>query len=107
MKWFEKFFKKGEQESLLSVDIGTSTIKLMELDLSGERPRLKNIGVAPTPAGAVKSNMVVKPDEVAAVIRSVIEANGITATKAITAVPGPCAFTKRITVGFATPKELR
>jgi len=105
--WLQNLFNKKREESLVSVDIGTSSIKLMELDLSGERPRLKNAGVAPTPAGAVRNNMIVKPDEVAAVIRSVLDANGIVAERAITAVPGPAVFTKKITLATAPLKELR
>lgn len=97
---------KKKIEQLVSVDIGTSAIKLMELDISGRRPRLIAVGIGATPAGAISNNVVNKPDQVASVIRSVIEANDIKATKAVIALPGPCAFIKKISVAAHSMKDL-
>lgn len=96
--------KKVEQ--LVSVDIGTSAIKLMELDLTGRKPRLVAVGVGATPAGAINNNVVSKSEQIASVIRSIIEANDIKATKAVVAIPGPCAFIKKISVAAQTAKDL-
>lgn len=97
---------KKSDGRLLSVDIGTSAIKVMELDTSGERPRLVSAGSAPTPAGAVNNNTVIKPDQVAQVIRSIMEANDIQASRATTSIPGPSVFTKKITIGQSSLKDL-
>ncbi len=56
-------FKK--KESLLSIDIGSSGIKLIELDLKGSQPRLVNIAMAPLPADAFSNNSIAKTDKVA------------------------------------------
>ena len=97
---------KKKVEQLVSIDIGTSAIKVMELDVSGKRPKLIAVGIGATPAGAINNNVVTKSDQVASVIRSVIEANDIKATKAVVALPGPCAFIKKISVAAHTMKDL-
>ena len=103
---FSSIFGKKEAQPLVSVDIGSSTIKLMELDLHGEKPKLISAGFAPTPAGAIQNNIITRPDAVGNTIRSIIEANGITATHSVTCVPGPCVFTKKITMGRSSLKDL-
>lgn len=96
--------KKDEQ--LVSIDIGTSTIKVMELDMRGRRPKLIGAGMAPTPAQAISNNMVTRLEPVATAIRSIMEANDMQSTKAIIALPGPSAFSKKISIGKTSLKEL-
>lgn len=93
-------------EPLVSVDIGTSAIKVMQLDVSGHKPVLMSAGVTPTPAGAFTNNSIVRTKEVGDAIRSVLEANEITTRRAVTAVPGPCAFTKKISIAYSDSKDL-
>jgi type IV pilus assembly protein PilM len=97
--------RKGN-DPLISVDIGTSSIKVMQLDVSSSEPKLISAGMAPTPAGAFSNHCIVRTDEVAAAIKGVLEANEIKIRKAVTAVPGPCVFTKKISIAHCDPKEL-
>ena len=93
-------------EPIVSVDIGTSTIKVVELDPTSDTPKLLSAGVAPSPAGLFTNNVITDPASVAKVIQNLIESNGIKATKVATAVSGPCAFVKKITVGLMDLKDL-
>ena len=86
------------QESFLTVDIGSSAIKLIELRTSGDHLELLNWGSIPTPAAAIQSHMVVAPDRVANAVRTFIQRRGICARQALTAVPGPAVMMKRITI---------
>lgn len=104
---FTSLFAKSGSEPLLAIDIGSSSIKVMELDVIGDKPRLITMGSAPTPAGAVNNNMVVRPDLVATQIRSIISSNDMTSKKAVVAVPGPSAFTKKISTGVTSLKEFK
>ncbi|MCC6220344.1 MAG: type IV pilus assembly protein PilM [Deltaproteobacteria bacterium] len=99
-------FGKKNQDDILSIDIGSHTIKLMELDINHQKPLLKSAGISAAPQGAIKNNIVVRPSEVASVIRSTMDANDIRATRVVTAIPGPCVFTKKITVSSTSVKEL-
>ncbi|MCB0343555.1 MAG: type IV pilus assembly protein PilM [Bdellovibrionales bacterium] len=102
-----QLFGGGRVEDLVSIDIGSANIKLMEIEYSGDSVNLKNAAVAPSPAGAIKNNVIVRPDEVANAIRALVEANGISAKHVVTALPGPAVFSKKINLNRMSEKELR
>lgn len=93
-------------ENLLSVDIGSNSIKISQIDLSGHKPRLVAAALAPTPAGAFKSHVIIRPKEVAETVKALVSSNEISTTKVVTAVPGPTAFIKRVTMGYLPLREL-
>ena len=97
---------KVPDEPIMSVDIGASSIKVMEFDPNSETPKLLSAGVAPSPAGLFSNNVITEPDQVSKIIRGLVESNGIKATRAATAVPGPSAFSKKITTGMMDVKDL-
>ncbi|MCB0323733.1 MAG: type IV pilus assembly protein PilM [Bdellovibrionales bacterium] len=99
-------FKRPDTTPFVSVDIGTSAIKLMTLDTTKERPVLLNVGLTATPAQAISNNSVTRPEQIAASIRAVLEANDIQEKRATIAIPGPAAFTKKITIAYCEPREL-
>ena len=49
------------EESYVSVDIGSSSIKMLEVRTTLERLEILNWGVTPTPPSAIQSNMVTSP----------------------------------------------
>lgn len=92
---FGNFF--GTSESLLAVDIGATSVKLVELALEdGDKPELVNLAVAPLPAEAFSNNDIAKPELIAEQIGALLEANGIEGKRVVTVVPAPSVFTKRI-----------
>lgn len=101
---FGKFFKKSE--ALLSVDIGASSVKILELDTSEIRPRLLNLAVAPLPTDAVVNNSIVKPEVVCDILGSLLEENAIGDKRAVVAMPSPSVFTKRIKIAKVPLDEL-
>lgn len=105
-KAIDTLLKRKKEEPFVAIDVGSSAIKVLAFDLSGSRPKLVGAGSAPTPAGAVANNQIVKPDQVAASIRTILSSNEIPGRKAVFAVPGPTAFTKKVTVGKTSIKEL-
>ncbi len=103
---FDYILGRSNKDPLVAVDIGTSAIKVMQLDLTGDKPRLINVGVTTTPEGAFNSNVIVQEREVADSIRSLLESNEIRNRKAAIALPGPCAFIKKISVATCDLKTL-
>ena len=93
------------EENYVSIDIGSSTIKMIEARTGTQGLEVLNWGSIPTPASAIQSNMVTEPDRVADAIRSLIEAKGVKARKAITAVPGPAVMIKRVTLPIREPRK--
>ncbi len=97
---------RNKEEPFVAVDIGSSSIKVLSFDLAGARPKLIGAGVGATPAGGVSNNMITKQEQVASTIRSIVSSNEIPGNKAVFAVPGPTAFTKKVSVAKTTIKEL-
>lgn len=101
---FGRFFKKAE--SLLSIDIGTSSIKLLEFDTSSARPKLVNLAVAPVRNDIIVNNTIIKPEIVCDILSGLIEENGIGEKRAVVSMPSPSVFTKRIKMAKVPLDEL-
>jgi len=93
-------------EPYLSVDIGSSSIKVLEMRGRPGDLRVTNAAVLPTPAAAIQNNMVYETTAVAEATRALTESHGIRARKVITAVPGPAVIIKRVTLPAQSPREL-
>ena len=93
-------------EPYLSVDIGSNSIKVLEMRGRIGQLRLINAAVIPTPPAAIQNNMVYETDAVAAATRAATEHHGMRAHKVITAVPGPAVIIKRVTLPAQSAQEL-
>jgi type IV pilus assembly protein PilM len=82
--------------SFLAIDIGSSSVKLLETDGAPGSIRLTAAGIAPLPPTAVQNNLIQEPAEVAAAIRDLVKKTGARATQVVTAVPGPAVMIKKI-----------
>ncbi|RIL12179.1 MAG: hypothetical protein DCC75_00920 [Proteobacteria bacterium] len=104
MSW-KGFFNK--KEALMALDIGSSSIKVVEMDCSAEKPKLTALGIANVDEEIFANNAISQPERVAELITSLLEENSIEDRRVITAVPGPSVFTKKIKVPMAEGAELR
>jgi type IV pilus assembly protein PilM len=105
-KILQSLIGKNKSEALLSVDVGTSSIKVMLIDHSNEKPALIAVGSTPTPAGAVSNNVIQNPEAVGKAIRAALNANDIQAQSAAISIPGTCVFSKKVFTNFPTLKDL-
>jgi len=96
---------RGE-EPYLSVDIGSSSIKVIEIRGSIGQLHLTKAAILPTPPSAIQNNMVYETVAVAEATRALIESHGIRTRKVITAVPGPAVIIKRVTLPAQSEREL-
>src|SRR3989338_3148759 len=78
------------------------------VEVIGEKSgyRLVNAGVLPLPPTAVQNNMIADKDVVVKTIQSLIQANGIQATRVISAVPGRAVIIKKIQLPAQGEAEL-
>lgn len=95
-----------KREPLLSLDIGSSAIKLIEFDLAGSKPRLVNIAMAPLSSDVISNNAIAKTDVVSQQITALIEANSISPKRASITLPGPSVFTKKVRIQSMDLSEL-
>ncbi|MCO6429284.1 MAG: type IV pilus assembly protein PilM [Deltaproteobacteria bacterium] len=97
-------FKK--KENFLAIDIGSSSVKLIELDRRSGTPKLVNLAMAPLTADCFANNSISQTEKVSQQIHAILEANSIPAHRVVTAMPGPGVFTKRIKMQLMEMSEL-
>ncbi|HWO41341.1 MAG TPA: type IV pilus assembly protein PilM [Candidatus Eisenbacteria bacterium] len=103
---FAQLARVGRRDGYVAFDIGSSSIKMVEATADKNGYRLLNAGVLPLPPGAVQNNMVVDPGRVADAVRKLIQQNGVTASKVISAVPGRAVIMKKFQLPMQQGEEL-
>lgn len=93
-------------DGFVALDIGSSSIKMVEAAVEKSGYRVLNMGVLPLPANAIQNNMVVDPTSVIETIRRLIRENGVKATKVISAVPGRAVIMKKVQMPRQEDAEL-
>ena len=81
---------------LVGVDIGTSSIKLVQLSRSGNSYRLEAFGVEQLPENSVSEGVIVEPDAVSTALRQAVKRAGVSAKRCAMAVTGSAVITKMI-----------
>jgi type IV pilus assembly protein PilM len=94
------------EESYVALDIGSSSIKMVEAAVEKSGYRVINIGILPLPATAIQNNMVADKDVVVRTIQSLVQNHGVKATQVISAVPGRVAIIKKIQLPVQEEEEL-
>ena len=90
----------------IALDIGSSAVKLLEVESGVGALHIRGFGSHPLPPSAIQNNMVQEPEPVATAIRDLLKTSGATARQVITAVPGPAVIIKKIQLPSQSPKEL-
>ncbi len=84
-------------KSLLGIDIGTSAVKLLELEHGSggnDFGRIKSMSVVPLPEGAVEGKQLVDPDAVVAALAEAVKLSGSSVRSVAAAVSGVTAITR-------------
>ncbi len=94
-------------KSYLTLDIGSSSVKMLEVKGRGRSLRVLKAGIVPLAENIVQGNIVQSPGAVADAIRTLIDDHAIKTTNVITAVPGPSVIIKRANFPAQDTKELQ
>ena len=97
----------GGEKTYLTLDIGTSSVKMLEVQEKGGVITVINAGIEPLPSGTIQGGMVQDPESVALSIRTLIEAHEVETMDVITAIPGPLVVIKRASFPSQERKELK
>lgn len=92
-------------KSLLGLDIGSHSIKLIEIGSSGV-PQLLAAGSIPTPPKALQSSLEADHQAVALAIKQLIKETGAKSTSVVLALPESQVFTRVIEVPALSNREL-
>ena len=83
-----------KSKSIIGIDIGTHSIKLVELSGSKSSPKVAAWGVAPLPAGAFSENSIANADLIAEALNTLMVKSGAKSDAAAVAVSSSHAITK-------------
>jgi type IV pilus assembly protein PilM len=87
---------------LIGVDIGSSSVKLLQLASTGSGYRVEAFAVEPVPEGAVSEGSISEPEQVADAVKRALKRGGFKAKECAMAVTGSAVITKIINL----PAEL-
>lgn len=90
-----KFFR-SKATSVVALDIGTHSIKLVELGGSAANPKVTAWGMVPTPENTFTENAISNVDDLADAVRTLIAQTGATGEVASVAISSSHAITKVI-----------
>ncbi|MGZ5221187.1 MAG: pilus assembly protein PilM [Chitinophagaceae bacterium] len=100
MSWFNH-----KQNAVLSIDISTAAVKLLELSRTGPRYRVESYAVAGLPKDAVIDKSIANVDVIAETIKVAIKQSGTKLKEASVAVAGSAVMTKIITMDASLTDE--
>ena len=93
-------------DGFVALDIGSSSIKMVESSTEKSRYQLLNLGTAPLPPKAIQNNMVVDQRSVVDAIRRVVQEHNVKGKNVISAVPGRAAIMKKVQMPRQEESEL-
>ncbi|MEE9144164.1 MAG: type IV pilus assembly protein PilM [Candidatus Binatia bacterium] len=94
------------EKGFIALDIGSSSVKMVEVIGEKNGYRLINLGILPLPPTAIQNNMVTDRDVVVKTIQSLVRTNQIKATSVVSAVPGRAVIIKKIQLPSQGEEEL-
>jgi len=95
----------GRKKNVIGLDIGSSSVKLVELKEGRNGYQLENLGIAPLPPEAIVDGALMDSVTIIDTVRDLVTSN--TKTKdVVTSVSGHSVIVKKITLPFMTEAEL-
>lgn len=96
-----------KKEYLFAVDIGSTGIKVIELDLAHSKPKLTTHVIGGLAGEIFSSNSITQGQKVADRLSGLLDGIELGDKRAVVGIPAPAVFTKRIKIPAVAPKDLR
>ncbi len=98
------FFKKKKE--VIGIDIGSSSVKLVQLKAQKGAYRLLNAGIMPLPPEAIVDNTLMDSASIVGAIRNLVASLGIKARDVACSISGNSVIIRKITLPTMTTEEL-
>jgi len=98
-----------QDKPLLGLDIGTGSVKVMQVDLSRKKPTVKGYGTASFDPSCIENGVIVNPEPIAAAIKKLIDKGviGTLSTKRVAlSVPASHTYARELFLPHLPTKEL-
>lgn len=99
-------FKKRKRPKVVGLDIGSSSVKAVELSPVGNDYELIGFGIAQIPYGAIEGGDIRQPTAVQDAIRQALDQGRIEAADAVIGMSGGAVIAKRVTLPKMSESEL-
>ena len=96
----------GKKKDVIGLDIGSSSIKLVELNKGKDGYKLQNLGISPLPPEAIVDGALMDSVTIIDTIRDLLSNTKSKRKDAVTSVSGHSVIVKKITLPFMTVAEL-
>ena len=96
----------GKKKDVIGIDIGSSSIKLVELSKGKDGYKLQNLGISPLPPEAIVDGALMDSVTIIDTIRDLTSTTKTKRKDAVTSVSGHSVIVKKITLPFMTVAEL-
>jgi len=96
----------GGKTPLIGLDLGSGYLKIAQLKETTKGLNLVNIGLLPTPKGAIENAKIVNPDEIAEGIKTLLRMYSFIGKRVVTSVSGQLVTVRTLTVDKLPEKEL-
>lgn len=97
------FMKSRE---IVGIDIGSSSVKLVQLVEHKGAYTLKNVGILPLPSEAIVDNSLMDTTSIVETIRDLVKSLGTKAADAVCSISGNSVIIRKISLPAMTPEEL-
>lgn len=95
------------RRSYVGIDLGSHSLKAVQVQRTGDAWKVTKIAFAPTPAGTIKDGVVLSPDDLGDAIKEMLKSAGITANTAHIAAAGGSVFVRPIAFPTMSESTLR
>ena len=99
-------FGLGKAKNVVGLDIGSSSVKAVELRKKGDTYELVNLGIEPLGQDTVVDGSIMDALSVSSAIEKIFNDNHIKTRNVATSVSGHSVIVKRVTVGITDEAEL-
>ena len=87
-----------KSKEVVGVDIGTHSIKLVELRLSGKSINLQSFGIAPVPPQAIVDGAILDKGAIVECLRALLRESKVKCTQAAMGLSGHSVIVKKISL---------
>jgi len=93
--------------SVLGIDLGTEFVKMVQVDLKGSRPKVKDFAISELPANLKGTGLVNSKDEMATFLHELISKHNFSTKSAVFSISGKNAFVREIAMPIMSDEELK
>jgi len=93
-------------KEIVGIDIGSSSVKLVQLSEQKGSYQLRNVGILPLPSEAIVYNSLMDTTSIVETIRDLMKSLGSRAQEAVCSISGNSVIIRKISLPAMTPEEL-